>query len=405
MNSWPPLPHDGRRRPACASGSERRANRETLPLRGPWLRRVVLSGRTSGSVSPGTLPGVPMRLARRPTSRTKSRRLPCPPRGKGGRTAEGQSRGAVGLASSPRPTTSASLRRSSSPARSRAGCERRRTRSGGGRNFAKAMASHGAARQGDRPGLRRPRPGARARAAHRVAELPRANFARSASACATRTTAAPPSWSTGATCGAHRRSCAGLRYQGSACRRPRDPRPRGADAVSWRASVVTGGVGFIGYHVTRALLSRGDDELVVDDSPTPPYPRARSSATRRTCGGEFPACGSPSMRHRSGCAAPLFDRRPRRCCIGRPGGCPAVFAHPARYARVNVEGTAVVHELARRSAGSSASCRLELLGLGNATAASRRARRTRRRPEAPYAASKRGGRARRQRSVPADNQA
>ena len=45
-----------------------------------------------------------------------------------------------------------------------------------------------------------------------------------------------------------------------------------------RRWLVTGGVGFIGHHLCRALLSRGDELTVLDDFSDAPYP---SSLKRR----------------------------------------------------------------------------------------------------------------------------
>jgi len=155
--------------------------------------------------------------------------------------------------------------------------------------------------------------------------------------------------------------------------------------------VVTGGVGFIGYHVTRALLSRGDDVLVVDDFSDAPYPRAEKQRNAADLRGEF-----PRVRIAEACVtdrvalAPLFDGAAAVLHLAGLAGVRPSFAHPARYARVNVEGTAVVHELAREREierfvfASSSSV------YGNATPLPAREDAPAVVPESPYAASKRG---------------
>jgi UDP-glucuronate 4-epimerase len=154
--------------------------------------------------------------------------------------------------------------------------------------------------------------------------------------------------------------------------------------------LVTGGVGFIGYHATRALLARGDEAIVVDDFSDAPYPRAAKRRNEADLRREFPA-----LRVVEGCVTdpqtmePLVAGCDRILHLAGLAGVRPSFAHPARYARVNVEGTAVVQELARRAAiehfvfASSSSV------YGNSTPLPAREDAPASVPESPYAASKR----------------
>jgi UDP-glucuronate 4-epimerase len=155
--------------------------------------------------------------------------------------------------------------------------------------------------------------------------------------------------------------------------------------------LVTGGVGFIGYHVTRALLARGDDVVIADDFSNAPYPKAEKLRNQRDLVAEFPrvrvvvACVTD--RDAMG---PLFEAADAVVHLAGVAGVRPSFADPARYARVNVEGTAVVLELAAERGierfvfASSSSV------YGNATPLPASEEAPAIVPESPYAASKRG---------------
>ena len=112
--------------------------------------------------------------------------------------------------------------------------------------------------------------------------------------------------------------------------------------------LVTGGVGFIGYHVSCALLDRGDEVTIVDDFSDAPYPRVRKQRNQSELHATHPgtrivhACVTDRAT-----LAPLFDGVDGVIHLAGLAGVRPSFADPARYARVNVEGTAVAHELAR----------------------------------------------------------
>jgi UDP-glucuronate 4-epimerase len=155
--------------------------------------------------------------------------------------------------------------------------------------------------------------------------------------------------------------------------------------------LVTGGVGFIGYHVTRALLERGDDVVVVDDFSSQPYPLAEKLRNEADLRAEF-----LRVRVVRGCVtdrsamAPLVGDVEAVLHLAGLAGVRPSFGDPARYARVNIEGTAVVQELARERSierflfASSSSV------YGNATPLPAREDAPAMVPESPYAASKRG---------------
>jgi UDP-glucuronate 4-epimerase len=155
--------------------------------------------------------------------------------------------------------------------------------------------------------------------------------------------------------------------------------------------VVTGGVGFIGYHLTRALLAHGDDVAVVDDFSNAPYPSDRKERNAQDLTREFPGLRvvRAGITDREA-IAPLFEGAEEVFHLAALAGVRPSFEAPARYARVNVEGTAVVFELAR-----DAGCRRFVFAssssvYGNATPLPAKEDAPAVVPESPYAATKRG---------------
>ncbi len=113
--------------------------------------------------------------------------------------------------------------------------------------------------------------------------------------------------------------------------------------------VVTGGVGFIGFHLCHAMASRGDELVVIDDFSDAPYPRAEKLRNQRDLAAAF----GPRVRVVSACVTdratiePLFEGAHGVVHLAGLAGVRPSFADPARYARVNVEGTAVTLAVAR----------------------------------------------------------
>lgn len=155
--------------------------------------------------------------------------------------------------------------------------------------------------------------------------------------------------------------------------------------------VVTGGVGFIGYHVTHALLARGDDVTVVDDFSDAPYPAAEKRRNERDLKTEFPrvAVVRACVTDRAAMDPVVKGAAVVLHLAGLAGVRPS-FANPARYARVNVEGTAVVQELAREHGVARFLFASSSSVYGNATPLPAREDAPAIAPESPYAASKRG---------------
>jgi UDP-glucuronate 4-epimerase len=161
-------------------------------------------------------------------------------------------------------------------------------------------------------------------------------------------------------------------------------------ANSDKGVLVTGGVGFIGYHVCRALLARGDRVTVVDDFSDAPYPRAHKERNAADLRAEYPA-----IRILTGC---VTDRTAMEAAMegasavihlaGLAGVRPS-FADPARYTRVNVEGSATVHELARKTGVSRFVFASSSSVYGNSTPLPAHESAPALTPESPYAASKR----------------
>jgi UDP-glucuronate 4-epimerase len=113
--------------------------------------------------------------------------------------------------------------------------------------------------------------------------------------------------------------------------------------------LLTGGAGFIGSHLAEALLARGCELLVLDDLNgyyDPALKRANLGEIRRAGPFEFvqgDICDAPLVEE-------IFARfRPDTVVhLAARAGVRPSLEQPALYQRVNVEGTAVLLEAARR---------------------------------------------------------
>jgi UDP-glucuronate 4-epimerase len=157
-----------------------------------------------------------------------------------------------------------------------------------------------------------------------------------------------------------------------------------------RAWVVTGGVGFIGYHVSRALLARGDRVTIVDDFSDAPYPEAYKRRNQEDLSREFPA-----VRVVTACVtnrdalAPSFDGADGVIHLAGLAGVRPSISSPARYAHVNVTGTGHVLELARAHGIRRVAFASSSSVYGNDTPLPASEDEPALSPESPYGASKR----------------
>jgi UDP-glucuronate 4-epimerase len=155
--------------------------------------------------------------------------------------------------------------------------------------------------------------------------------------------------------------------------------------------LVSGGVGFIGHHLVRTLLARGDHVRILDDFSDAPYPARlkRRNANELTSASKNVEISSGGVEDPS-LVAKLVDGVDGVLHLAGLAGVRPSFADPALYQRVNVEGTAVMLDAAQRAG-------IELFVLassssvyGNATPLPAKEEAPAIVPESPYAASKRG---------------
>ena len=154
--------------------------------------------------------------------------------------------------------------------------------------------------------------------------------------------------------------------------------------------LVSGGVGFIGHHLVRSLLARGDHVRIIDDFSDAPYP----SRLKRRNANELVSASKHVEIDEGSVADPALVTRLMHGVDGvlhlaGLAGVRPSFADPALYQRVNVEGTAVMLDSAQKAG-------IELFVLassssvyGNATPLPAKEESPAIVPESPYAASKR----------------
>lgn len=155
--------------------------------------------------------------------------------------------------------------------------------------------------------------------------------------------------------------------------------------------LVTGGVGFIGSHLSRALVDRGDTVRIVDDFSDAPYPAALKRENAAALLREH-----PDVEIVTGC---ITDRKLATRLVAETDGVMHLaglagvrpsFADPARYAKVNVEGTANLLDAAQRAGHELFVFASSSSVYGNATPLPASEDAPAVVPESPYASSKRG---------------
>jgi UDP-glucuronate 4-epimerase len=155
--------------------------------------------------------------------------------------------------------------------------------------------------------------------------------------------------------------------------------------------LVTGGVGFIGSHLCRALLARGDSVCILDDFSDAPYPTVLKRKHEQALRSEYPA----AVEVVEGCvtngelAARLVQSTGGVVHLAGLAGVRPSFAEPARYAKVNVEGTANLLDAAQRAGHERFVFASSSSVYGNATPLPAVEDAPAIVPESPYAASKR----------------
>jgi UDP-glucuronate 4-epimerase len=154
--------------------------------------------------------------------------------------------------------------------------------------------------------------------------------------------------------------------------------------------LVTGGVGFIGTHLTRALLAGGDEVVVIDDFSDMPYPSEGKRRNMRDLQAAYPALRVVDACVTDPATRSHYDGVDRVFHLAALAGVRPSFASPERYARVNVEGTTRVFESARAAGCTRFVFASSSSVYGNSTPLPAREDAVAVSPESPYAATKRG---------------
>jgi UDP-glucuronate 4-epimerase len=154
--------------------------------------------------------------------------------------------------------------------------------------------------------------------------------------------------------------------------------------------LVSGGVGFIGHHLVRSLVARGDHVRIIDDFSDAPYP----SRLKRRNANELASSSSNVEVNEGSVEDPSLVARLTHGVDGvlhlaGLAGVRPSFAEPARYQRVNVEGTAVMLDAAQKAGTELFVLASSSSVYGNATPLPAKEESPAIVPESPYAASKR----------------